>query len=150
MSSTKLAEHAGGGGGRVRPGRRVIDRAVDVALAVLALCFVLPLFTLIALLITISDPGPVFARTRHVRIDGHPCRLLRFRTHRIGSDKFGQSSDHTSEDPGGRYSLKLGAALYHSGLEDLPMLINVARGDLPIVGRYTWRQVLAWLSSSTQ
>lgn len=150
MSSTKVAEHARGGRGRVRPRRRVIERALDFAMAILALWFVLPLFALIALLIVVSDPGPVFARTGHARSDGHPFDLLRFRTHRIGSDGLRQWSAGHLEDAGGCRHFTLGALLYRSGLEDLPMLINLAQGDLSIVGRYTWRQVFAWLASANR
>jgi lipopolysaccharide/colanic/teichoic acid biosynthesis glycosyltransferase len=148
MATTKLAELPGDRGGEVRPRRRPAERAVDAVLAGLAFSFVLPLFAVIALLIKIADPGPVFARTHEVRFDGHPLDLLRFRIHRVGSDEFRQSSAQCTEDLRNGRSFKLGALLHHTGLDDLPLLINVARGELPIVGRYSWRQVLAWLDSS--
>jgi putative colanic acid biosysnthesis UDP-glucose lipid carrier transferase len=148
MATTKLAEHPRDRRGEGRLRRRPVERTADAALAGLAFSFVLPLFAVIALLIVIADPGPVFVRTREVRFDGHPFDLLRFRIRRIGSDGIQQSTAQYTEDRGSRCNFKLGALLHHTGLDDLPMLINLARGELPIAGHFTWRQVLAWLASS--
>jgi lipopolysaccharide/colanic/teichoic acid biosynthesis glycosyltransferase len=109
-------------------------RALDFALAMFALTLTLPLVLCIALLIVLDDPGPVLVRQRRAQVNGRQVTLLRFRTRRVDAD-----------DPLG-FS-RIGSLLHRTGLEDIPMLINIAGGQLPVIGRYTWRQFLAWLDS---
>jgi lipopolysaccharide/colanic/teichoic acid biosynthesis glycosyltransferase len=112
-------------------------RAVDFVLATSALALTLPLILCIALLIVLDDPGPVLVSQRRAQVKGRQVTLLRFRTHRV--------------DPDGRLAYsKIGSVLHRTGLEDIPMLINIAGGQLPVIGRYTWRQFLAWLDSSDE
>jgi lipopolysaccharide/colanic/teichoic acid biosynthesis glycosyltransferase len=142
MATTKLAEHQPGRESQTRRSLRcAIERSLDAGVAALAISFALPLFALIALLIVIGAPGPVFASTRQVRVDGRHFDLMRFRTQLVGSSRL----QELSAQQGRRPSFGIGALLHHTGLEDIPMLINVARGDLPIIGHYTWQQVFNWL-----
>jgi lipopolysaccharide/colanic/teichoic acid biosynthesis glycosyltransferase len=128
--------------------RRTIERTFDAGLAAFAISLALPLFALIALLIVIDDPGPVFARTRQIGVDGRHFDLVRFRTQLVSSGGFQEPSARRGDQQGRPRCFKLGALLRHTGLEDIPTLINLARGELPIVGRYTWRQVFRWLDST--
>ena len=151
MATTKLAERQRSRENQKRqPLRVTIERMLDAGLAVFAISFALPLFALVALLIVINDPGPVFVRTRRVRLDGRHFDLMRFRTQLVGYDRLQERSARREDKKGRRRSFKLGALLHQTGLEDIPMLINVARGELPIVGRYRWRQVFDWLASTDQ
>ncbi len=139
--------------------RSVSDRVIDCALAAFAIALTFPLAALIALLIVVEDPGPVFALSRQTRPDGCCFMRLRFRTQRVQADRLLQAYLARHGDEKVRYGLgaplrhdprrsKLGVALRRSGIEDLPLLINIVRGDLRISGRYTWRQIVDWLESA--
>ena len=125
-------------------------RALDVALAVVALVIVLPLMALIAFLIVLDGPGPVFARYRQARPNGAPFNLVKFRTHRMEADFRLERTHQRSGDRLRHYSSRsrLGTVLWTTGIDELPSLINIVSGDLPVCGRYTWRQVLDWLKST--
>jgi len=112
-------------------------RALDFALATTALTLTLPLILCIALLIVLDDPGPVLVRQHRAQVNGRQVALFRFRTRRAGAGDRPAFS-------------RIGSMLHRTGLEDIPMLMNIAGGQLPVVGRYTWRQFLAWLDSSDE
>jgi exopolysaccharide production protein ExoY len=115
-------------------------RALDLIGAACAILFVLPLLAFVTAVVA-CDSRPVMVRRRHVREDGICCNLLKFRTER-----------DTQAMPDGRANLdpqpsKLGAILRATGLDELPILFNIFAGELPICGHYSWRQVVAWLST---
>ena len=59
--------------------RAGVKRALDIVGAALALLLLAPLFALIALLIVLDSPGPVFYRAERVGFGGRPLRMLKFR-----------------------------------------------------------------------
>ena len=154
--------------GRLRPGgdqsrrslKHAVGRALDIATATVAIAFTLPLIAFISLLIVLDDPGPILVRHRRVRANGRQFGILRFRTRLVNADirleeylthhrdeyvrhYLGETLCH---DP--RFSM-VGSVLHRTGLEDIPMLVNVVGGQLPIIGRYTWRQAVAWLCTES-
>jgi lipopolysaccharide/colanic/teichoic acid biosynthesis glycosyltransferase len=130
------------GGGERATRKDRLCRALDITGAACAILFVLPLLALLSALIACEDSRPVMVRYRHVRKDGSCCNLLRFRTER---DTQRIANGRSDSDP--RLS-RLGAILRTTGLDGLPILFNVFTGELPIWGHYSWRQVIAWLSTS--
>ena len=91
-------------------------RAIDVAVSVVCLTIFLPIFLLVAVLIKLDSAGPVFYKPRMIGRYGRAFSLYRFRT----------ISD-------GRLT-RIGAWLRHFSIDHLPMLINLLRGDLTLVG----------------
>ncbi len=115
-------------------------RALDLSGAACAILFALPLIVLLSVLVACDGPGPVIVRHRHARKDGAHLDLLKFRTQRVA-----RVVENNRKDVGSRLS-NFGMILRTTGLDELPALINVFTGELPICGHYTWRQVIAWLS----
>jgi lipopolysaccharide/colanic/teichoic acid biosynthesis glycosyltransferase len=137
--------------------KRVVYRALDVALAGSALALTFPLLASISLLIFLDDHGPILAPQRVDRIDGRQFMLWRFRTglKNAGARAEQYLSAHPNEAlsypvrKGRRHAPRLsnvGAVLYRTGLNDIPMLLNVLSGDIRVFGRYTWREFIAWLN----
>jgi lipopolysaccharide/colanic/teichoic acid biosynthesis glycosyltransferase len=105
-------------------------RAVDVVGAGLALVVVGPLMVFLALAVRLSSPGPVVLRQARVGLDGVPFDLFKFRSMRVFPDSDTLWSVG-STDP---RITPLGRLLRRSGLDELPQLINVVRGDMSLVG----------------
>jgi lipopolysaccharide/colanic/teichoic acid biosynthesis glycosyltransferase len=124
-----------GGGLAARMDR--VFRAVDVSGAAFAILFVLPLGAVLSLLIVCEGPGPIVVRWRRARVDGTCYDLLAFRTRRESA---------TLSDIDAPFS-KIGEFLCLTGLDEIPALVNIFKGDLPICGRFSWRQVIVWLFS---
>lgn len=120
-------------------------RAMDIAVAMLALIFALPLLITIAIAIRLSDPGPMLFAHRRVGKGGRPFACLKFRTMTVDADarlKALLESDPVALEEWTRtQKLRrdpritwLGTFLRRSSLDELPQLINVVRGEMSLVG----------------
>jgi lipopolysaccharide/colanic/teichoic acid biosynthesis glycosyltransferase len=119
------------GPGRRRAGdavRVALNRAIDVTAAALALVILSPLFLLIALLIVLDSPGPIFYRAERVGFRGRPLGMLKFRKMRTGARGVALT---VADDE--RFT-RLGAWLARTKLDELPQLWHVLRGEMSLVG----------------
>jgi exopolysaccharide production protein ExoY len=101
-------------------GAERVKRAFDVAVSLLALALLSPLLALVALLVLVAFGRPVLHRYRCVGLNGRPVDCLRFQaTKNAGPDEL---------------PTRVGALLSDSGIVELPLLINVLRGEMSLVG----------------
>jgi Undecaprenyl-phosphate galactose phosphotransferase WbaP len=120
-------------------------RIFDLLIAAATLFVLFPLFAFVALLVKLSNHGPVIFR--HVRVGqgGRKFACLKFRSMVPDSDKV--LKDLLESDPAARMEWEstqklvddpritaLGKFLRKSSLDELPQLINVIRGDMSLVG----------------
>lgn len=108
--------------------RAALKRAIDVIVAALALALLSPLFALIALLVVLDSPGPVFYRADRAGFRGRPLRMLKFR--KMHADARGAALTVAGD---GRFTA-LGAWLARTKLDELPQLWHVLRGEMSLVG----------------
>jgi lipopolysaccharide/colanic/teichoic acid biosynthesis glycosyltransferase len=107
-----------------------LKRALDVAIASIALVFVSPLFLAIAVLIRLESEGPVFFRQERHGKGMRPFRIYKFRTMFV-MESVGVVVQATRGDA---RITRVGRFLRRSSLDELPQLINVLRGEMSIVG----------------
>jgi lipopolysaccharide/colanic/teichoic acid biosynthesis glycosyltransferase len=105
-------------------------RTFDALLSLVGLCLLSPLLLLIAVLIKLDSPGPVFYKGSRVGLGGHLFKMFKFRTMIINADKVGSSST-PDDDP---RLTRMGRILRKYKLDELPQLINVLIGDMSLVG----------------
>jgi lipopolysaccharide/colanic/teichoic acid biosynthesis glycosyltransferase len=103
-------------------------RLVDCVIVLLLLPVLLPVGLLIAAVVFADSPGSVFYRANRIGLNGHPFRMLKFRTMKCGATGPGLS---TSFDP--RFT-PVGRFLARYRLDELPQFWNVIKGDMRIVG----------------
>jgi lipopolysaccharide/colanic/teichoic acid biosynthesis glycosyltransferase len=110
---------------------QISKRAFDMAASVAALIVLSPLILAVALAIRIIDGPPVLFHQRRSGRRGAPFNLHKFRTMR----SLPSSSPSTFDPSTDAVRLtKLGRWLRGSSLDELPTLLNVARGDMSLVG----------------
>lgn len=120
-------------------------RLFDIVFSLLAIIATLPLTLLIALLIKLSDGGPVLYGHRRVTVSGKEFLCLKFRTMHVDADK--KLMNILNNDPAARkeweqtFKLKndprvtrLGRILRKTSMDELPQFINVLRGEMSVVG----------------
>lgn len=105
-------------------------RAVDIVLSSLALVMFCPLFVILAVLIKVDSPGPVFFRGVRVGRSGRPFRIFKFRTMVVNADRIGGPST-AADDP---RITRIGKWIRRFNLDELPQFINVVKGEMSIVG----------------
>lgn len=114
-----------------KPRAWAIKRGCDRAVTLLLLALLSPLLLLIAGLIKLSDQGPLLAPEWRVGQRGHLFQLLKFRTTVIPDPSPSSGPIELGPTPVGRW-LRL------SHLDKLPLLLNVLRGDISLVGPHAW------------
>ncbi len=120
-------------------------RALDIAIAILALIFLAPLLIVVAAVTWIIDPGPVFFAHRRIGRDGKMFPCLKFRTMVVDADR--RLQHLLATDPVARaewardFKLRrdpritaIGGFLRRSSIDELPQLWNVLHGEMSIVG----------------
>lgn len=109
----------------------VVKRVMDIALSLLALLILSPVMGLIALLIKITSPGPVFYSQERCGLNGQTFKMLKFRSMRVDAEQKSGAVWAVKDDP---RKTKLGAFLRKTSLDELPQFINVLLGDMSLVG----------------
>jgi lipopolysaccharide/colanic/teichoic acid biosynthesis glycosyltransferase len=90
----------------------IAKRVFDIIVSTAIMAVLLPLFLLVALAVRLDSRGPIFSISRKYCFNNQTVHVLSFRC----SETF------------------IGSSLVRSGLDRLPMLINVLRGEMSIVG----------------
>ena len=108
-----------------------IKRGMDVALSVLGLIFLSPLFLVIIIAIKLDSRGPVFFRQKRIGIHKSHFYILKFRTMRIDTPK--DKPTHMLENPA-QYITMVGKVLRKTSLDELPQIINIVKGEMSIIG----------------
>jgi lipopolysaccharide/colanic/teichoic acid biosynthesis glycosyltransferase len=122
-------------------------RALDLAIAGVALAVAGPFVALAALVVRLESPGHPIYRQRRVGRDGVPFELYKLRTMVTGAETMGAG---LAIDAGDDRITRLGALLRRTSFDELPNLVNVLRGEMSLIGprptvqvqvdRYTDRQ----------
>ncbi len=107
-----------------------MKRIIDFLFSLIGLTILIIPFTLIALLIKIKMPGPVFFNQIRVGREGKLFNLFKFRTMSVASGKTSGSFDAGDSSR----ITPLGRILRKTKMDELPQLINVLIGDMSIVG----------------
>ena len=119
-----------------------VKRIQDVTFSLLALVVLSPALLLIALAVVIDDPkgGPLFTQTRCGQW-GKEFRLYKFRTMYIDAEERLEALLPYNEMTGPAFKIRndprvtrFGKILRSMGLDELPQLLNILRGDMSIVG----------------
>jgi putative colanic acid biosynthesis UDP-glucose lipid carrier transferase len=106
-----------------RPAASLLKRLVDMGVAAAVLLFMAPVMVLISLAILIESPGPVFSRQARLGLSGRTFICLRFRSSQLGVQP--------GDDP---RMTAVGGLLRILGLDAMPQLLNVLKGDMSLVG----------------
>ncbi len=94
----------------------MLKRLVDTGVAVSTLVLIAPLLAVIALAIRLDDRGPVLFTQIRLGRARRPYRIFKFRTMRDGA------------------VTRVGSVLRRTGLDELPQLFNVLRGEMSLIG----------------
>jgi len=108
----------------------LIKNIEDFVISFLAIVLLSPLFVLLAIMVKLSSPGPVFYRQTRVSWNGEHFEILKFRTMPVNNEKEGVIWGNSAQ--------KTVSPLCHfirkTSLDELPQFFNVLKGDMSVVG----------------
>ncbi len=108
--------------------KRILDISLAIPFGIITLVF-LPV---VALLIRLSSPGPIFYKQERVGKHGQPIWIWKFRTMLTDAEKDGpQFTSSTKTDP---RVTRIGRVFRQLRIDELPQIWNVFRGDLSFIG----------------
>jgi lipopolysaccharide/colanic/teichoic acid biosynthesis glycosyltransferase len=132
---------------------RSIKRVIDIAVSLIALILLAPVFAAVSIAIKLSSAGPIVFRQERIGHNHAPFTFLKFRSMRSDSQPDSHrryitqfiageaKGDSVRKDGAVVYKIvgdprvtPVGHLLRRTSLDELPQLINVLRGDMSLVG----------------
>ena len=110
--------------------QQTLKRSADLVLAGVGLVLLGPVLLIIASLIRLESPGPIFFRQRRIGLNGQTFLIFKFRTMVVVEEGL-SVRQATVDDP---RITRTGRWLRRSSMDELPQLINVLRGEMSLVG----------------
>lgn len=113
------------------PLNRILKRATDIVLSLLALTVLSPFLLVIALLVKLTSPGPILYSQERVGLNRRTFTMYKFRSMRVDDSGKDKTAWSTKTDD---RRTPIGAFLRKFSIDELPQFYNVLRGDMSIVG----------------
>ncbi len=108
-----------------------IKRALDVAVSVIALIALLPVYAIVALIIKFTSPGPIFYKQERIGLHNKPFDIIKFRSMVQNAEATGQPQLSSDEDP---RITPFGHFMRKYRIDELPQFWNVLKGEMSLVG----------------
>jgi exopolysaccharide biosynthesis polyprenyl glycosylphosphotransferase len=115
----------------LRGWRLTLKRAVDLIGSAIGLVVLSPLMLLIAAIVKLDSPGPVFYTQVRMGLDAKPFWVIKFRSMRADAESETGPVWATEDDP---RRTRLGAFIRRFSIDEWPQFINVLLGEMSLVG----------------
>lgn len=113
-----------------------LKRIIDIVISIFALILCLPLFLIIAIIIKIDSPGPVFFLQERIGLGGRVFKIIKFRSMKVGAESNGPQLSSKND----KRITRFGSFMRKTRLDEFPQFINVLKGDMSLVGPRPERQ----------
>ena len=110
--------------------RHFFKRFIDIILSLLAIIVLAIPMLLIALIILITDPGPIFFKQKRFGKDKKFFKILKFRTMKVNTPDVPTDKLKNPE----QYITSIGKFLRKTSLDELPQLFNILSGKMSFIG----------------
>ncbi len=115
-------------------GDSVIRRCLDILGSAALLCASAPVWPVIALIVKLESPGPLFISQLRAGRHERSFRLRKFRSMRESSIPQGSSLSASRKERNMHRTTKFGKVLRRTSLDELPQLLNILWGHMSLVG----------------
>ncbi len=118
-----------------------IKKIMDIILSIFLIVFLSPVLLTIAVLIKLTSSGPIVFKQSRVGLRGRQFDLYKFRTMIVNAEKLKKDLEADNEADGPVFKIKddprvtsIGRFLRRSGLDELPQLFNILKGEMSLIG----------------
>jgi exopolysaccharide biosynthesis polyprenyl glycosylphosphotransferase len=118
-----------------------IKKIMDINLSLLMLIVLSPVIMFIAILIKLTSRGPIIFKQKRVGLRGRQFNLFKFRTMVADAEILRRGLEAENEVDGPVFKIKddprvtrIGRFLRRTGLDELPQLINILKGEMSLIG----------------
>ena len=118
-----------------------IKKIIDINFSLLSIIILSPLLLIISLLIKLTSKGPLIYKQSRVGLRGRQFDLYKFRTMVRGAEDLRSDLESKNEADAPVFKIKddprvtkIGSFLRKTGLDELPQLVNVLKGEMSLIG----------------
>jgi len=118
-----------------------VKKIMDIFGSLLGIIILSPVMVLLGILIKTSSPGPIIFKQPRVGLRGRQFQLYKFRTMVVNADELKKELEDLNEADGPAFKIaddprvtKIGKFLRKTGLDELPQLFNVLKGEMSLIG----------------
>lgn len=111
--------------------QKFIKLIFDIVVSFIVLIIFLPIWIIVAILIKVTSPGPVFFLQDRPGQYKKIFKVYKFRTMRLGSEKMIKGQEVMKDDD---RITSIGKFLRSSKIDEIPQLLNVLKGEMSLVG----------------
>lgn len=111
--------------------QRFVKRTIDLVCAILLVLITSPIMLLTAIIIKLSDGGPVFYKQVRCTINNKEFHIIKFRSMRVDAEKDGVARLASKGDP---RITPFGRFIRTVRIDELPQLFNIIKGDMSFIG----------------
>jgi exopolysaccharide biosynthesis polyprenyl glycosylphosphotransferase len=122
-------------------GQRVAKRLFDFIVSAVFIALLSPVLIIVAVVLKLTDPGPVLFKQERVGIEGKHFGMLKFRSMVVDAEQRLAALEHRNEGNGVLFKMKndpritpVGKFLRKYSLDELPQLFNILAGSMSLVG----------------
>jgi exopolysaccharide biosynthesis polyprenyl glycosylphosphotransferase len=119
----------------------IIKRTLDFLVSGALLVIFTPLFLVVAILVKLTSPGPVFFRQIRMGLNKRRFTMYKFRTMVANAEQLQDQLFSMNEMTGPVFKIKkdprvtsIGKVLRNTSIDELPQLFNVLKGNMSLVG----------------
>jgi exopolysaccharide biosynthesis polyprenyl glycosylphosphotransferase len=119
----------------------VFKRMLDVTASATSLVILAPILLIVAILVKLDSPGPIFFVQERVGLNKRKFRMYKFRTMTANAEEQQGLLEDLNEAVGPVFKIKndpritrLGKFLRKTSIDELPQLLNVLKNDMSLVG----------------
>jgi len=107
-----------------------IKRTIDISLSLILITFSTPLIIFFGFLIYLEDKGPIFYSQLRRGFKGYDFKIWKLRSMYLNSEPEGAIWAKKND----RRITKIGKFIRSTGIDEIPQLINILRGEMSFVG----------------
>ncbi len=107
------------------------QKVLDISFGLLGSAVLLLALPVIATLIYLDSPGPIFYSQERMGYQGRKFRIYKFRSMHVNAESKGQPQWAKARDP---RVTRIGAFMRATHLDELPQVFNILRGEMSLVG----------------
>jgi exopolysaccharide biosynthesis polyprenyl glycosylphosphotransferase len=119
----------------------ILKTISDIYFSISAIILLFPLMVIIAILIKLDSKGPIFFKQERIGLRGRKFQLYKFRTMVLNAEHLLEKLKDKNQADGPVFKIKkdpritrIGIILRKTGLDELPQLYNVIRGEMSLIG----------------
>ena len=114
--------------------RYVFKRWIDIFISLMAMPFLIPVYIIVAPLIWINNPGPIFYNAPRLGYNGKVFKMYKFRSMKVNAPDIRNADGSTFNSEDDPRVTKIGKFLRKTSLDEVPQILNVLLGDMSLVG----------------